>query len=392
MNNPKIEKTLKSVFFSSLLESKKYRFDIPIPESLKQIIRIFSKNKKECFLVGGAVRDAIMGKAPKDYDICTNAHPDDVIKIMKEYPQFKLLEVGKQFGVIIIVDSSGEEFECATYRKDIGSGRRPDAVEFTTIENDVLRRDLTINSLVYDPIRHEIVDYVGGIDDIKNNVVRTVGNPDQRFAEDRLRVLRAFRFAGRLHSKLDPATAASIKNDNSLSGVSPERIRDEFLKGIKSAKSVIYFLNMLNEFDMFLQIFPGLEVNKDFEETRNVPVQLALLLRMNDPIVLAAKLNSLKYSADEVSQITFLVDFGNSNFDMPILRMKKSYKNSRLSNQDLLEYCSMLNLTSVQMAEKFLSFEITVKSADLMNKGFSGKSLGDEMVRLEQLNWIDYIH
>ncbi len=365
--------------------------EIPLPSDLQEVVQVFQRSNIDVYLVGGSVRDAVMGKKPKDYDLATPADPDTVISLFEGMPYYKLLTVGKSFGVVVVVTPEGEEYEVATFRKDLSAGRRPDAVEFTDIESDVKRRDLTINALFYDLKTHEIVDYVGGINDIKNNVVRTVGDPNQRFGEDRLRVLRAFRFAGRIGAELDPATADSIENDNKLAGVSPERIRDEFLKGIKSSQSVVYFLSLLDKFGMFEQIFPGLVVGKDFEETRNIPVQLALLLRMNDSIVLAAKLNSLKYSAEEVSQVTFLVDFANAKRGMPILRMKKSFVRSKLTDEDLLDFASAVNFSTVELAKKFTAFQPTITSADLITQGFKGKEIGDEMTKLEQQKWSDHL-
>lgn len=212
MKNHVLNHFIKAV----LSEQTHLKMEIPIPKDLQQVAEIFFKAGAQLYLVGGSVRDALMGKIPKDFDVATNVSPDQVIRIMSSHTEFKMKEVGKSFGVVIVVGPSGEEFEVATFRKDIGVGRRPDSVEFTDISTDVQRRDLTINALFYDIKSHEVVDYVGGIEDIKNNVVRTVGDPHQRFAEDRLRILRAFRFAGRMGADLDPTTAAAIHADNSL--------------------------------------------------------------------------------------------------------------------------------------------------------------------------------
>ena len=374
-----------------LSEQARLKMEIPVPEDLQQIAEIFFKAGAQLYLVGGSVRDALMGKQPKDFDVATNVSPDEVIRIMSSHPEFKMKEVGKAFGVVIVVGPSGEEYEVATFRKDIGAGRRPDSVEFTTIENDVNRRDLTINALFYDMKSHEVVDYVGGIEDIKNNVVRTVGDPDQRFAEDRLRVLRAFRFAGRLGAELDPMTAKAIEADNSLAGVSPERIRDEFLKGVLSAKSVITFMEMLLEFQMFDQIFPRLDINDDFVETKNFPVLLARLLMFNEESVLATRLNSLKYTAEEVSQVVFLREFSRAVPSTPIVRLKKSFAASHLTAEDLLEFCGMSGPRKTEFAKKFLSFRLSVSPIELMAQGFKGKELGEEIARQEQALWSAHI-
>ena len=157
------------------------------------------------YVVGGAVRDAILGSSPKDFDLATDAKPDEVEAIAKQ-GKFKTVDVGKSFGVVIV---NGHEI--ATFRKDIGKGRRPDAVDFTDIKGDVKRRDLTINALFYDIGKKQIVDLVGGIADLKKKKIRTVGNADDRFDEDPLRKLRAVRFAGSVGGKMSKDTWVHLK-------------------------------------------------------------------------------------------------------------------------------------------------------------------------------------
>ena len=196
-------------------------------------------------IVGGAVRDALLGKKPKDFDLATDAHPDEVVSILKAGGFDTIGEVGQQFGVVIAKTPSFREgIEIATFREDIGKGRRPDGVEYSTIDVDVKRRDLTINALFYDIEKGEVVDLVGGVADLQNGHIRTVGNPADRFDEDPLRKLRALRFAGRTGSKLEKETADAIKKDNSLKDISSERIHDEFKKSIVSSKSPKFVLTV----------------------------------------------------------------------------------------------------------------------------------------------------
>ena len=228
-----MKQNIRKILREDFIREDRIKTNIPVPEDIKKIKDIFIKNGHKLFVVGGAVRDALLGKSPKDWDLATDAVPDKVEAMMKG-AGLKTIPTGKAFGVINVF-TDNDEFEIATFRKDLSGGRRPDAVEFTDIQTDVLRRDLTINALFFDIDTNEVVDLVGGVEDLKNGVVRTVGNPADRFGEDRLRILRAIRFAGRFGSELDPAVEAALKKDNSLKGVSPERIRDEFLKGIKTA-------------------------------------------------------------------------------------------------------------------------------------------------------------
>lgn len=357
-------------------------FDIALPEDLLRISKLFQAAGKQFYLVGGAVRDALMGKEPKDLDVCTDAIPDDAIAILKQDPSLKILEIGKSFGVIKVLTPEGGEYEIATFRQDLSGGRRPDAVSFTTIDKDVTRRDLTINALFYDIERKEVVDYIGGIADIENNVVKAVGSPEERFEEDPLRILRAIRFAARMGSQMDPATSEAIKKNNNLQGVSGERIRDEFIKGIKSAKSVIGFYGLISEYNLWQQIFPGLNVSMDFKETNNVPVALGCLLRDNLPRVLEAKLNAMKYPAGEVAQIAYLSMFQGLEISHAY-KLKKLFKNSRLSNEELGLFSDLVGKPNKALVDKFIKYEPSVSGSDLMAQGFSGKALGDEQNRLE---------
>ena len=261
-------------------------------------------------------------------------------------------------------------------------GRRPDGVEYTTIENDVKRRDLTINALFYDIAKHEIVDFVGGIADIENGVVKSVGRAADRFEEDRLRILRALRFAARMGAGLDEETETAIQNDNSLAGVSPERIRDEFLKSIKSAQSVPDFLRLYDNFDLWGQVFPDLKVSSWYKDTKNVPVLLSLLLRENNPSALGKKLNKLKYSVVEARQIVFLTMFQNLTPENAF-ELKKLWKSTRLSDSDLEEFAHLSSKPDMRLVKAFNEYTPSVDGQDLLAQGFTGRGIGQEMNRLE---------
>lgn len=179
----------------------------------------------QALFAGGCVRDRLLGKEPKDYDIATSATPAQVTRL---FPGSN--EVGAHFGVVI-AKCRGHHVEIATFRTD-GSyrdGRRPDSVTFSTPEEDARRRDFTINGLFEDPSTGELIDHVGGRADLDARVLRAIGNPADRFAEDSLRLLRAVRFAVTLGFEIEPATwSAMVEHADGLARISPERIRDEF--------------------------------------------------------------------------------------------------------------------------------------------------------------------
>ena len=355
------------------------RLNMRVPNDVRKIADLFKAANKEFYIVGGAVRDTLMNKTPKDYDLATNAQPQEVIDILSQDPELRVKPVGEAFGVILVkTPESTEGYEIATFRKDIGSGRRPKAVEFTSIESDVKRRDLTINALFYDMNSGEVVDYVGGIEDIKNGVIRAVGDPSQRFQEDKLRILRAVRFAARLGSDLDPKTKDAILQDNDLEGVTPERIRDELIKGMAATKSMSHLLEMLEDLNLYPQIFPGLNVNTNTKtETKDIPVQLALMLSDNDQENITQTLKSMKYTNNEINAIKFLVSFSTiDKLSAPI--MKKEFNRIRLDPNALREYgrASEINQRTVDTFIKFTLSPPTVSAQDLMSRGLEGPEIG----------------
>jgi poly(A) polymerase len=173
------------------------------------------------------VRDFLLGRELQDYDIATDAKPEQVEKLFR-----KTIPVGKKFGVVVVVEN-GRQFQVATFRAetDYQDGRRPEKVVFASAEADALRRDFTVNGLFYDPATGKTHDWVGGEMDLRAKIIRTIGAPEERFAEDHLRLLRAVRFAARLDFEIEPRTFAAIQSlAPKIKLISAERIRDELLK------------------------------------------------------------------------------------------------------------------------------------------------------------------
>ena len=179
------------------------------------------------FWVGGCVRDFLLGREPQDFDIVTDARPEQVEKLFK-----KTIPVGKKFGVIIVVEE-GHQFQVATFRAeaDYQDGRRPEKIIFANAEADAMRRDFTVNGLFYDPLTKKIHDWVGGEKDLRAKIIRTIGSPEERFGEDHLRLLRAVRFAAQLNFAIEAKTFAAIqKLAPKIKVISAERVRDELIK------------------------------------------------------------------------------------------------------------------------------------------------------------------
>ncbi len=210
----------------------------------------------QALLAGGCVRDQLLGVSSSDYDVATDATPDQVHQLFR-----RVLLVGAKFGVAVVLKGK-HQVEVATFRSDISysDGRRPDKVAFSSPREDALRRDFTINGMFYDPIHDEIIDYVGGQEDLRKRVVRTIGDPNERFAEDYLRMLRAVRFTVRLDFQLDPATAEAIQTHaGRIKTISGERILDELSKML-SRRSAPDALTLLAELHLAQEILPELFV------------------------------------------------------------------------------------------------------------------------------------
>ena len=376
-------KPLSSLQDFEILNEAKNTLKLSVPKDILELYKLFKKNGKELYVVGGAVRDALLGKKPKDFDLATDAFPTEVIDIVTNAGYSTTGEVGHQFGVVIVnVPSDPNGVEIATFREDIGKGRRPDAVQYSTIDKDVLRRDLTINALFYDMGRQEVVDLVGGLEDIKNSKIRTVGVAADRFAEDPLRKLRALRFAGRTGSDLEKETADAILTDNSLEDISPERIRDEFQKSIISAKSSKKYLNMVSKFKMWSIMFPTLQINENFIETNTWIVQLAMLFITNEPDVLKKEMNKLTFTNDEIDSVLLLKElmaFDPAN----VFDLHKKFINTKIDKRDILEFAK-INKLDIKTLKVFFKYKPSTKGQDVMKEyGVRGPEIALKIKQIE---------
>ncbi len=244
------------------------------------IVRRLNESGFTAYFAGGAVRDMIMGVEPDDYDIATDARVSDISRLFR-----RVIPVGAQFGVSVVI-IGGDEFQVATFRSDgeYSDGRHPDKVSFSSPEEDALRRDFTINGLFYDPLEDKVIDYVGGIDDIERGIIRAIGEPEKRFAEDRLRMLRAVRFSSRFGFPIERNTLAAVKKNASfIKDVSYERIRDELVK-ILTCKSPASGLWLMDDTGLLCEILPevcelkGVEQPPEFHPEGDVFTHTLLML------------------------------------------------------------------------------------------------------------------
>ncbi len=249
-----------------------------------EIVLALRERGHQAYFAGGCVRDLLLGRDPADYDVATDATPQQVMQI---FPQ--TFAVGEQFGVVLVPESDeetsvlsttagqtlarqgkrGNAVEVATFRADVGysNGRHPDEVRFTKDpKEDVQRRDFTINGMMLDPATNKILDFVGGQADLQAGIVRAIGDPDRRFAEDKLRMLRAVRFAARFDYKIDPATMVAIKKlAPKVHQVSCERVRDELTKMLTEGQARRAF-ELLDESRLLKEILPEIAAMKGVEQ------------------------------------------------------------------------------------------------------------------------------
>ena len=255
------------------------------------VIRTLREHGHQAYLVGGCVRDLLLGREPADYDVSTDATPREVMRIFPE-----TYAIGAQFGVVLVpidgltardleLAAQNDEtpveaakhnaIEVATFRSDgtYSDGRHPDEVRFSkTAEEDVQRRDFTINGLLLDPLDPEfqregkVIDYVGGRADLDAGIIRTIGDPERRFAEDKLRMLRAIRFAARFQYQIDPTTFAAIQRlAPQIHQVSRERIREELTKMLTEGHAKRAF-ELLDESGLLHEVLPEIEKMKGVQQ------------------------------------------------------------------------------------------------------------------------------
>lgn len=257
-----------------------------------------------------------------------------------------------------------------------------------TIKDDCMRRDLAINALFYDIQNKKIVDLVGGIDDIKNGIIRAVGDANQRFIEDRLRICRIFRFAARTGGEIEEETSNAIKRDNRLKGVGPkddvsqERIWEEFEKAFKQSKDFKRYLEFYNEYNMWGEAFQGSIINNKMIDSNYIVSHLANIFKNENLETIENKMvQSWKIPIDISRKVIFLISLINFNSDS-VMDFYKAKIRCHINNDEILDWIRVSNLNDKYLT-KFIDFVPKVSAKELMELGFKGKELGDEINRLE---------
>jgi len=388
--------------YNRFVLEKNISVNIPLPEDIRRIARLFHNAGKDLFVVGGSIRDFLQGKTPHDYDIVTNALPYESKKILKGWDVSD--EQGKNFGVLrIFTEDEPLGYELAVFRSDISKGRdikgddkKVEIGKHITIEDDVKRRDFSINSLFYDINKKEIVDLVGGVDDIKNGIIRAVGIPSERFNEDRLRILRCFRFSARTNGKIDTLTSEAIRNDHRLRGIGPkddvsqQRIIEEIDKVFEHAEkdpSILQrYIDLLTEYDMWEQMFPGLNINTNvIVDIVSKPIVFFDLLKNENLRLISKVLNKLTFPTDLVNKIIFLQDYISKSTVENVYKLALLKDRFHIDDDLILDFVNKLKL-DLNFAKSFIKYckdGFVISGDDLKNQGFQLADIGKEKERLE---------
>ena len=341
-------------------------YDRNMEEKLWKVMDRLISHGHQAYIVGGAVRDILLDKKPKDYDICTDARPKDVIAIFSDLDMFKS---GLKHGTVTIVIDH-EPFEITTFRKDgpYRDGRHPDHVYFSDdVLDDLKRRDFTINAILMD-IDEKIVDPLGGRNDILQRCIRAIGDPYVRFKEDHLRILRAIRFKAELDFVIDKKTeeAMFIEKD-ALKEISNERMADEFIKMVKS--------NDLKIFDRYRDILGVfIKYSKDvidYRQSNDLRVRLALLFK-DEP----AQLDKLFLSKKVTREIKELIAYQNFEDDDLTLIFSKVDPELFISFIGILKGLDLSQVYDEIKTYIVNEKTLAIKANELMDMGYKGKRLG----------------
>jgi poly(A) polymerase len=353
----------------------------PTREFAVEIVQRLQEAGYRALWAGGCVRDLLLGKAPKDFDVATDARPEDVQRLFR-----RTRAVGAAFGVILVHGPKGTgNVEVATFRSEgpYLDGRRPEHVVFSSPEEDAQRRDFTINGMFIDPLTQQVFDFVGGQEDIRRKLVRAIGDPHARFREDKLRLLRAIRFAANLEFQLDPTTATAVRDMSSeIHIVSPERITQE-LRRMLVDQHRVRALELARESRLLVEIFPELKPlvepadrEADFTQwnallrtLRALPqpsFELALATLLHDvpglgPAQVAEITRRMRLANKESEQIAWLVAHRNALRDpagLPISQLKRilaePFSRDLLALNRAAAQARQLDLSAVEFCERFL--------------------------------------
>jgi tRNA nucleotidyltransferase (CCA-adding enzyme) len=371
----------------------KFPATLPIPEEVLEIARRLEQAGYEAWCVGGALRDALLGDPHSDYDLATSATPEEVQALFR-----RTAAVGLKYGTVGVLDRHRTMHEVTTFRRDVSTDGRHAVVAYgVALDDDLARRDFTINAIAYHPLRHEWRDPFHGANDLERRVVRAVGDPVQRFREDYLRVLRALRFAARFGFAIEPATwDAARAAASGLTQLSAERVRDEWFKGIRTARTLAELVSLWASSGAAGVWLPELES----ERLAALPSAGASSMQSRDPVVFTVVLcadpvevlRRLKASNAEIDRAAALVTgpLAPDSTDEPIVRRWLALVGD--ATRDLValatiraghapDWAAMVQRIQ-ERGDPLTRSDLAITGNDLVSLGVTGPRVGEILTRL----------
>ncbi|MGE5092868.1 MAG: CCA tRNA nucleotidyltransferase [Bacillota bacterium] len=361
--------------------------DVHVPDEVREIVATLTAAGFEAWCVGGALRDALFGEEQSDFDVATSATPDRVRKL---FP--RTVPVGEEYGTIGVLDRKRRLHEVTTFRRDVSTDGRRAVVAFgVSLEDDLARRDFTINAIAYQPLTDEWRDPFGGARDLAARVLRAVGTAEERFREDYLRVLRAVRFAARFGLAIEPATWSAARDAApGLSGLSAERVRDEWFKGLRTAGDVRELVRLWREVGAAEVWLPGLaaEPPASLSVQPRDPVLLTCAL-VPDP---AATLRRLRASNAEIGRAESIAAARELPVAPGAAGARRWLARTGAAADDLLRLRELTHGAPAPWAaevegvrargEATARKDLAVTGADLLAAGLHGPAIGEALDRL----------
>ncbi|MBA3319059.1 MAG: CCA tRNA nucleotidyltransferase [Gemmatimonadales bacterium] len=365
---------------------------VPVPDEVLEIARVLEEAGHEAWCVGGALRDTLLGDPHSDYDLATSARPEEVQRLFR-----RTAAIGVEHGTVGVIDRKRVMHEVTTFRRDVRTDGRHAVVEYgATLENDLARRDFTINAIAFHPLRREWRDPHGGERDLRDGVLRAVGDPAARFREDYLRVLRALRFAARFGFTIDPATwAAAREAAKGLGRLSAERVREEWFKGLRTARELEPLVRLWHESGAAAAWLPELRRAEtaalppaERSPAPRDPVLLTVLLA-SDP---AGLLRRLRASNAEIARAEAMVTRPAAPESGDEVAVRRWLAAVGSAADDLVELHRLragtdpvwlAALTAIrQRGDPLTRGELAVTGRDLEALGISGRAIGETLADL----------
>lgn len=381
-----------------------------IPGGIERLVEAFKKSKevpigkevdskaggekdvtmkaKKLFIVGGAVRDYLLGHTPHNYNLATDAHPEEVVRIcMHSRPPIQVVKHNQKSGVVrVAVD--GEQYDIETMRLPTATNPEGEITFTADPKDDSVRRDVTVNALYYEPSSKKIYDYAGGLRHLKDGTIKFIGNAEDKLKEDGMRKYRYARMLNKVPgAKPDAETKEAIgKHVDSSEDLPPDKIRDEFWRGMEDLHSdPVKYLQTYQDLGLLKTVFPKLELTMDFPDCKTCksrPIVLASLLKNNKPEKLVSRLRELKYNDREIKDAVFLINLLLFKPEY-VYDFKKEMLTTNLTKRQILDWAK-INHLDMDMIEKLVGHKFTVNPSDIMSKeGLSGDNLKNKVRRME---------